>query len=91
MQTMQRIKNMDVQFQKLLKVINEKFEKRTKILEKHFPNESIVRIDRDSTRKKGSIEKLLDEIQKGKHKISFIQKEKFYLPFDAAQLFKPTA
>jgi primosomal protein N' (replication factor Y) len=44
-------------------------ERLEKILEKHFPNESIVRIDRDSTRKKGSIEKLLDEIQQGKHQI----------------------
>lgn len=38
-------------------------------LEKHFPNFSIARIDRDNTRKKGKMEELLDHIQQGKHQI----------------------
>lgn len=38
-------------------------------LEKYFPNYSIARIDRDSTTKKGSLEKLLEEIHERKHQI----------------------
>lgn len=38
-------------------------------LEKHFPNISIARIDRDSTQRKGSMEDLLDKIQSGEHRI----------------------
>lgn len=38
-------------------------------LEKHFPQKSIARIDRDSTQRKGSMEALLDGIQSGEHHI----------------------
>jgi len=38
-------------------------------LQKYFPDISIVRIDRDSTRRKGTMEKILKEIQEGKHQI----------------------
>lgn len=34
-------------------------------LEQHFPNASIVRIDRDSTRKKGSLENAMEKIKQG--------------------------
>ena len=32
-----------------------------------FPDQSVVRIDRDSTRRRGDLERLLDEIKEGKH------------------------
>lgn len=35
----------------------------------HFPETSIVRIDRDSTRRKGSMQKMLQDIHEGKNKI----------------------
>lgn len=38
-------------------------------LEKYFPNVSIARIDRDSVQRKGSLEKLLQSIQSGEHRI----------------------
>jgi primosomal protein N' (replication factor Y) len=38
-------------------------------LQKHFPDVSIARIDRDSTQRKGSMENLLDGILSGEHKI----------------------
>lgn len=38
-------------------------------LEKCFPGVSIARIDRDNTRRKGSIEDLLNRIQEGEHRI----------------------
>jgi primosomal protein N' (replication factor Y) len=38
-------------------------------VEKYFPNHSIARIDRDSTQRKGSMENLLDSIQRGDHQI----------------------
>jgi primosomal protein N' (replication factor Y) len=38
-------------------------------LEKYFPTYSIARIDRDSTQRKGSMEKLLDGIQRGDQQI----------------------
>lgn len=38
-------------------------------LEKHFPRCSIARIDRDSTKRKGTMEKLLEGIQSGAHQI----------------------
>jgi primosomal protein N' (replication factor Y) len=38
-------------------------------LQKNFPDYSIVRIDRDSTQRKGSMEKLLQAIQAGEHQI----------------------
>ncbi len=39
------------------------------ILQKHFPLTPIARIDRDSTQRKGSIEKLLTKIQAGEYQI----------------------
>jgi primosomal protein N' (replication factor Y) len=39
------------------------------ILEKYFPGVSIARIDRDSTKRKGAMEKLLNSIQSGEHRI----------------------
>lgn len=38
-------------------------------IQKYFPDVSIARIDRDSTQRKGSMEKLLSRIQSGEHKI----------------------
>lgn len=38
-------------------------------LAKHFPQFSIARIDRDTTQRKGSMEKLLTQIQEGEHRI----------------------
>jgi len=39
------------------------------VLEKHFPQYAIARIDRDSTQRKGSMEKLLNSIQSGEKQI----------------------
>jgi len=39
------------------------------ILQKYFPKVSTVRIDRDTTQRKGSMETLLNEIQDGQHQI----------------------
>jgi primosomal protein N' (replication factor Y) len=39
------------------------------VLEKCFPHVSIARIDRDSTQRRGSMEKLLKSIQAGEHQI----------------------
>jgi len=44
-------------------------EKLEMILEKYFPEYSIARLDRDTVKKKGKIEELLDGIQSGKHQI----------------------
>lgn len=44
-------------------------ERLEEVLLQRFPNSGVVRIDRDSTRNKGSLQKLLDEIHQGKHKI----------------------
>lgn len=38
-------------------------------LQKHFPDISIARIDRDSTQRKGSMENLLESIHRGDHRI----------------------
>lgn len=38
-------------------------------LEQHFADKSIVRIDRDSTRRKGELAKRLEQIKKGEHHI----------------------
>jgi len=38
-------------------------------LKKHFPNEQILRVDSDSTRKKGSLNEALETAKKGKAKI----------------------
>jgi len=39
------------------------------MLQQRFPGTGIVRIDRDTTRRKGSLEKLLEEIRKGKYSL----------------------
>lgn len=39
------------------------------VLANHFPDASVARIDRDSTQRKGSLEKLLDQIQNNEHQI----------------------
>jgi primosomal protein N' (replication factor Y) (superfamily II helicase) len=39
------------------------------VLTQHFPDTGIVRIDRDSTRRKGMLHTMLDEIHDGKHRI----------------------
>lgn len=44
-------------------------ERLEQVLEKHFPNMSIARIDRDTTQKKNALEKLLDSIHNGEHQI----------------------
>lgn len=44
-------------------------EKLEMALQNYFPNVSIARIDRDSTQKKGSMEKLLNRIQAGEDRI----------------------
>jgi primosomal protein N' (replication factor Y) len=44
-------------------------ERLEKTLQKHFPDTNLVRIDRDSTRRKGSLQKMLDDIQSGHSKI----------------------
>ena len=44
-------------------------ERLEKVLTKSFPTSGIVRIDRDSTRRKGSLQRLLNEIHHGKHNL----------------------
>ncbi len=44
-------------------------ERLEEVLAKRFPSNGIVRIDRDSTRQKGSMQRLLDEIHRGEHQI----------------------
>jgi len=39
------------------------------VLRERFPDHSIARIDRDSTRRKGALQQLLDEAQRGEHSI----------------------
>ena len=38
-------------------------------LKNHFPEHSIARLDRDSTRKKGSLESVIQGMQSGEHHI----------------------
>jgi len=38
-------------------------------LEKYFPDYSIIRIDRDNTHRKGSLDKIFNDIHQGKHQI----------------------
>jgi primosomal protein N' (replication factor Y) len=52
-----------------LQIIGLGTERLEQALQKHFPNVSIARIDRDSTQRKGSMETLLDGIQSGEHQI----------------------
>ncbi len=38
-------------------------------LQQQFPHYSVVRIDRDTTRRKGTMEQLLEEVESGKHQL----------------------
>ena len=44
-------------------------ERLEEVLAQRFPDSGVVRIDRDSTRNKGSLQKLLGEIHQGKHQL----------------------
>ncbi|EKD54365.1 MAG: hypothetical protein ACD_60C00090G0014 [uncultured bacterium] len=52
-----------------LEALGQGTERLEQVLKKHFPHYSIARIDRDSTRRKGSMENVLTEIQERKHQI----------------------
>ncbi len=52
-----------------IKPLGQGTERLEEVLVQRFPNSGVVRIDRDSTRNKGSLQMLLDEIHQGKHKI----------------------
>ncbi len=52
-----------------LRPIGQGTERIEEALKEKFPDYSILRIDRDTTRRKGSFQKMLDEIQQGKHQI----------------------
>jgi primosomal protein N' (replication factor Y) len=52
-----------------LQIIGLGTERLEQALQKHFPDISIARIDRDSTQRKGSMENLLAGIQSGEHRI----------------------
>ncbi len=52
-----------------LHAVGQGTERIEKILATHFANYSIARIDRDSTRRKGSMENVLTRIQNGEHQI----------------------
>ena len=55
--------------QKELQAVGLGTERLEKVLQKNFPDYSIARIDRDSTKRKGSMETLLQAIQSGEHRI----------------------
>ncbi len=55
--------------QKELLAVGQGTERLEQTLAKHYPNVSIGRIDRDSTQRKGSLEELLDKIQKNEYRI----------------------
>jgi len=44
-------------------------ERLEEVLSQHFPDQPIARIDRDSTRRKGALEKILNEIHSGHYRI----------------------
>ena len=52
-----------------LKPLGQGTERLEESLQKRFPETGIVRIDRDSTRRKGSLEQLLSDIRKGRYSI----------------------
>ncbi len=54
---------------KKLRPLGQGTERLEGVLAERFPNTGIVRIDRDSTRRKGSMQRLLDEIRQGKYQI----------------------
>ena len=52
-----------------LQIIGLGTERLEQVLQKHFPDVSIARIDRDSTQRKGSMENMLESIHRGDHRI----------------------
>ncbi len=52
-----------------LRSIGQGTERIEEALQHHFPEYSIVRIDRDSTRRKGSLQAMIDGVHDGKHQI----------------------
>lgn len=55
--------------EKELQTIGLGTERLEQVLEKYFPDISIARIDRDTTQRKGTLEDLLDKIQRNEHRI----------------------
>lgn len=55
--------------EKSLKSIGQGTEQLEQVLQKHFPSASVVRIDRDTTKRKNAMEIILNEIHSGKHQI----------------------
>ncbi|WP_281250601.1 primosomal protein N' [Thioalkalivibrio denitrificans] len=49
--------------------LGEGTERVAQALARHFPGVSIGRLDRDSTRRKGSLESVLDDVRSGRHRI----------------------
>ncbi len=52
-----------------IKPLGQGTERLEEVLTQRFPGSGVVRIDRDSTRNKGSLQRLLDEIHQGRHRI----------------------
>ncbi|MCP4125503.1 MAG: primosomal protein N' [Gammaproteobacteria bacterium] len=52
-----------------LKPLGQGTERLEEVLAARFPDVGIVRIDRDSTRRKGSLQRLLGEIHQGRHRL----------------------
>jgi primosomal protein N' (replication factor Y) (superfamily II helicase) len=52
-----------------LKPLGQGTERLEQVLAERFPDTGIVRIDRDSTRRKGSLQQLLEEIRQGRHQL----------------------
>lgn len=52
---------------KELRALGQGTERLEEMLRERYPNVGLVRIDRDATRRKGSLERLLEEIKQGKH------------------------
>ncbi len=55
--------------EKKLQSIGQGTEQLEQVLQKHFPSASVVRIDRDTTKRKNAMETILNDIQSGKHHI----------------------
>ncbi len=52
-----------------LRALGQGTERVEEVLAGYFPEAGIVRIDRDTTRRKGSLDRMLGEIRKGKHSL----------------------
>ena len=52
-----------------LRALGQGTERLEEMLRGHYPNIGLARIDRDATRRKGSLERLLEEIKQGKHSL----------------------